>query len=334
MATQEAQEETTPYSTNHNQLTPAETAQQNTTNIQSTIKGFCELSSIKVDGDMSTSASTVQVSVTSTSPGEQNTRAAASPETTKDGSAMLLIPSPDSPLIKRNWIRKESMCDDNCCSAMEKLENALKEVKEYISRSDQAAAEYQEKITNASERERDLQQCYEQRISHLEEDVAKLEMEKKEENTTHKTELKILQQRHTEETKDLQYTIQVQAKHCRELDTKLENLKSDYAQKEQDVAQLREKLKIREKELQELDCKIKDLQEEKGFEIDKKLSSMLTEKEEIEKKLKTCKGISELVSQLPNVTNQDERDKITQQAMSKLREISRTPSAKKALSWR
>lgn len=333
MATQEAQEETTPYSTNHDQLTPAAAAQQTTTNIQSTIKEFRELSSVKVDGDVTTSASAVQVSVTS--PIGQNTRAAASPETTKDGSAILLIPSTDSPLIKRNWIRKESMCDDdNCSSAVEKLENALKEVKEYISQSNQAAAEYQEKITNASERERDLQQCYKQRISHLEEDVAKLEMEKKEENTTHKTELKTLQQQHTEETKDLQYTIQVQAKHCRELDTKLENLKSDYAQKEQDVAQLREQLKIREKELQELDRKIKDLQEEKGFEIEKKLTSMLTEKKEIEKKLKTCKGISELVSQLPNVTNQDERDEITQQAMSKLREISRTPSAKKAISWR
>jgi chromosome segregation ATPase len=281
---------------------------------------------------VSTSASVVQVSVTS--PVEQNVRAAA-PESTKDGSTILLIPSPDSPLIKRNWIRKESLCDDdNCSSAVEKLENALKEVKECISRKDQAAAEYQEKITNASERERDLQQCYEQQISHLEEDVAKLEMEKKEENTTHETELKTLQQQHTEETKDLQYTIQVQAKHCRELDTKLEKFKSDYAQKEQDVAQLREKLKIRENELQELDRKIKDLQEEKDFEIEKKLTSMLTEKEEIEKKLKTCKGISELVSQLPNVTNQDKRDEITQQAMSKLREISRTPSAKKAISWR
>ena len=163
MATQEVQEETTPYSTNHDQLTPAEVTQQ-TTNIQGTIKEFCELSSVKVDDDVSTSASAVQVSVTSTSLGEQNTRAAASPETTKDGSAMLLIPPLDSPLIKRNWIMKESMCDDNCSSAVEKLENALKEVKEYISRSDQAAAEYQEKITNASERERDLQQCYEQRI--------------------------------------------------------------------------------------------------------------------------------------------------------------------------
>ena len=126
----------------------------------------------------------------------------------------------------------------------------------------------------------------------------------------------------------------MQPEHCRELDTKLENLKSDYAQKEQDVAQLREKLKIREKELQELDRKIKDLQEEKGFEIKKKLTSMLTEKKEIEKELKTCKGISELVSQLPNVINQDEQDEITQQAMNKLREISRTPSAKKAISWR
>ena len=93
-------------------------------------------------------------------------------------------------------------------------------------------------------------------------------------------------------------------------------------------------MNIKEKELQELDHKIKDLQEEKEFEIEKKLKSMLTEKEEIEKKLKTCKGISELVSQLPNVTNQEERDEITQQAMSKLREISRIPSAKKAISWR
>ena len=173
-----------------------------------------------------------------------------------------------------------------------------------------------------------------QQISCLEEDVAKLEKEKREENTTHKTELKTLQQQHTEETKDLQYTIQVQAKHCRELDTKLDKLKSDYAQKEQDVAKLREQLNVKEKELQELDRTIKDLQEEKDFEIEKKLQSMLTEKEDIEKKLKTCKGIRKLVSQLPNVTNQEQRDKITQQAMSKLREISRTPSAKKAISWR
>ena len=165
---------------------------------------------------------------------------------------------------------------------------------------------------------RDLRQCYEQRISHLEDAVAKLETEKKEENTTHKTELKTLQQQHTEETKDLQYTIQVQAEHCRELDTKLGELKSAYAQKEQDVAQLREKLEIQQRELQELDHKIKNLQEEKDFEIEKKLKSMLTEKKEIEKKLKTCKGISELVSQLPKVTNQEERDKITQQAISKL----------------
>lgn len=333
MATQEAQEETAVYYTNHDQLTPAAAQQtkDDATNMQSTIKEFQELSSVKVDDDASTSASAVQVSVTSS--GEQNIRATVS-EATKDGSAVLLIPSPDSPLITRNWVRKESQCDDSCSSAVEKLETALKEVKEYISQSEQAAAKYQEKIANASERERELQQCYEQQISRLEEDVAKLEKEKREENTTHKTELKTLQQQHTEETKDLQYTIQVQAKHCRELDTKLGKLKSDYAQKEQDVAKLREKLKIKEKELQELDRTIKDLQEEKDFEIEKKLQSMLTEKEETEKKLKTCKGISELVSQLPNVTNQEQCDKITQQAMSKLREISRTPSAKKAISWR
>lgn len=328
MATQEAQEETTVYSTTHDQLTPA--AAQEATNMESTIKEFQELSSVKVDDDMSMGAGAVQVSIAS--PAEQNISRATAPEATKDGRAILLIPSPESPLIKRNWIRKESPCDDNCSSAVEKLEEALKEVKEHISQSN---AEYQEKIANASEREKDLQQCYEQRISCLEKDVAKLEMEKIEENTTHKTELKTLQQQHTEETKDLQYAVQVQAKHCRDLDTKLENLKSDYAQKEQDVAQLREKLKLREEELQELDLKIKDLQEEKNSETEKqKLTSMLAEKEEIERKLKTCKGISELVSQLPNVTNQEERDEITQQAMSKLREISRTPSAKKALSWR
>ena len=62
----------------------------------------------------------------------------------------------------------------------------------------------------------------------------------------------------------------MQAKHCRELDTKLEKLKSDYAQKEQDVAQLREKLEIQQRELEELDHKIKNLQEEKDFEIEKK----------------------------------------------------------------
>ena len=118
MATQEAQEETTPYSTNHNQLTLAAAAQQTTTNMESTIKEFRELSSVRIDSDVSTSASAVQVSVTS--PIGQNARAAASPETTKDGSAILLIPSTDSPLIKRNWIRKESMCDDdNCSSAVE-----------------------------------------------------------------------------------------------------------------------------------------------------------------------------------------------------------------------
>ena len=189
MATQEAQDETTGYSTNHNQLTPAAQVQQTdhdegATNMESPIKGFRELSSVKIDDDVSTSASAVQVSVTS-SPVEQTTTRATAPETSKDGSAMLLIPSQDSPLIKRNWIRKESLCDDNCSSAVEKLENALKEVKEYISQSDQAAAEYQEKIANAGERERDLRQCYEQRISHLEDAVTKLETEKKEENTTH-----------------------------------------------------------------------------------------------------------------------------------------------------
>lgn len=332
MATQEAQEKTLGYSTNHDQLTPAaQQTAEGATNMESSIKGFQELSSVKIDDEVSTEAGAVQVSVAS--PTEPNTRAIA-PETAKDGSAMLLIPSQDSPLIKRNWIRKESLCDDNCSSAMEKLETALKEVKEYISQRNQAAAEYQEKIANAGDRERDLRQCFAQQISSLEEAVAKLEMEKKEENSTHKTELKSLQQQHTEETKDLQHTIKVQAKYCRELDTKLEKLKSDYAEKEQDVAKLREKLETRERELQELDHKIKNLQEEKDFEIEKKLESMLLEKEEIQKKLQTCKGISELVSQLPNVTNQEERDGITQQAMSKLREISRTPSAKKAISWR
>ena len=157
MATQEAQDETIGYSTNHDQLTPAAQVQQTdhdegATNMESSIKGFRELSSMKIDDDVSTSASAVQVSVTSL-PVEQTTRTTA-PETSKDGSAMLLIPSQDSPLIKRNWIRKESLCDDNCSSAVEKLENALKEVKEYISQSDQAAAKYQEKIANAGERER------------------------------------------------------------------------------------------------------------------------------------------------------------------------------------
>ena len=126
----------------------------------------------------------------------------------------------------------------------------------------------------------------------------------------------------------------MQAKHCRELDTKLEELKSDYAKKEQHVAKMREKLKSKERELETLGCTIKDLQEKKVFATETKLKSMLLEKEEMEKKFKTCLGISELVSRLPNVTDQAERDDITKQAMNKLRDISRTPSAKKAFSWR
>ena len=108
------------------------------------------------------------------------------------------------------------MDDDKCSLAEEKLKAALEEVKsagkyfqECISQSKQEAAdckqelqEYQEKCAKAGDRERDLRQCFELEISRLETAVAKLEMEKKEENTTHETELKNIQEQHTEETKD------------------------------------------------------------------------------------------------------------------------------------
>ena len=104
MATQEAQEETTGHSTHyHDQLTPA--AQQtagDATNMESSLKTFCEPKSIKIDYEANTGASDVQASIPS--PTEQNTRAIA-PENANVNSASLLIPpSPDSPLIKRNWI--------------------------------------------------------------------------------------------------------------------------------------------------------------------------------------------------------------------------------------
>ena len=119
MATHEAQEETTGYTTHHNQLTLA--AQQTTgdgdaTSMDSSLKNFCELPSVKTDDEVSTGASDVQVSIASTT--EKNTRAIA-PENANDNSAILLIPPQDSPLIRTNWIRKGSE-DDNCSLAVEK----------------------------------------------------------------------------------------------------------------------------------------------------------------------------------------------------------------------
>lgn len=216
----------------------------------------------------------------------------------------------------------------------------------------QELMEYQDKCAKAGDYERELRQCYESEITQLEKDVAKLKVEKKEGDTAHTEELRSLKQQHTEETKDLHYTIQMQAKHCRELEIErqtrseeLEELRSNYAKKEQNVAELRERLATRERELQELGRTVKkkehdvetierDLQEQKAVEDETRLKSMLLEKEEMQEKLATCRGISDLVSQLPNVTNQAERDEITKQVITKLKDISKIPSARKTFSWR
>ena len=205
--------------------------------------------------------------------------------------------------------------------------------------------EYKEKCANLTDCNKNLRQQYESKIASLEDNVAKLQTEKKKEDTTHTEELEHLKKQHTEEKVDLFHTIQFQAKSCRKMDSELEELKTNYAEKEQDVEKLRKELEIKEGELEELGHIVqskekeiesikKVLQEEKAFATDEKLKSMLLEKEEINAKLKTCQGISELVSRLPNVTSQDERDEITEKVMSELRGISRTPSAKKAKSWR
>ena len=75
-------------------------------------------------------------------------------------------------------------------------------------------------------------------IDRLEKEVATLQLEKKKENTTHTSELENLKQQYEEQTKDLQYTIMLQAKHCQKQDSDLDKHRSSYAEKEQEVANL------------------------------------------------------------------------------------------------
>lgn len=315
------------------------------TNMESSLKTFHEILSVKLEAETASSTPLYQI-----------TRTAAQ-VTKSDATTVMLIP-PNSPLVTRQWISEDFQCDDDTSLAVEQLKTAIKEVEKAsgilcawsekkvaeskleVDHCQQYLKHYQDRCANAEECERKLRQQYELEITRLEKEVAMLCLEKKEENTTHTSELENLKQRHEEEIKDLQYTTKLQAKHCRELDSELEELKSKYAKKEKKVANLREKLEIMEMELAELGHAVKDkeaakkdFEEQKAFAIEEELKSMLLEKEQIEEKLKTCKGIRELVSKLPNLTSQAECDEVTKQVIMKLKDVSRTPSAKKAKSW-
>lgn len=313
------------------------------------LKTFHELPSIKIDNGAQAASST---------PLYQTARTAEQ-VIASDAKTLMLIPPNDSPLVTRNWITEDFQGDADTPSAVEQLKTAIKEVeiagrnlqaqskkevaesKQEVDRCQQELKHYKERCANAEDCERKLRQQYELEITRLGKEVAMLHLEKKEENTTHTSELENLKQQHEEEIKDLQYTTKLQAKHCRKLDSELEELKCKYAKKEKKVAKLREKLEMMEKELAELGHAVqdkeaakKDFQERKAFATEEELKSILLEKEQIEEKLKTCKGIRELVSKLPNLTSQEECDEVTKQVIVKLKDISRTPSAKKAKSWR
>ena len=332
--------------------------------MESSLKLFHDLPSGKVDNGAQAVVTTSQETHDSlTPPGEQTTRTAEQVTTLSADRTLMLIPPKDSPLVLRHWVSEDSQCDNRISSAMEQVKTAIKEVvsagrnlEECLEannpqsqsqaidcgrekdRCQQELKKYQERCATAGECERKLRESYEFEIARLEKEVTTLQLQKEEENTTHTCEIENLKQLHKDETEDLQYTIKLQAKHCRELDSDLEELRSRYAKKEQKVAKLRGKLEIQQRELAELGRAVKEKENEKeankNIETKIKLQSMLLEKEELGEKLKTCEGISELVSRLPNLTSQEERDETTKQVIAKLRDISRVPSAKKARSWR
>ena len=351
MATKNTQENSEEYST-------LQSSHQgngcSTTDKASYVQTFNELPSISVEEQAlsSSSGGTESIETSAQVSVEQTTRTTTQ-VSTSEGNAMVLIPRKDSALLLGHWISDDSESyDDKISSAMKNFKEAIKEVEcagkhlqkcveakddereREVEDSRREAKEYKEKCANASERERELRECYELEISLLESNVAKLQLKRKEDGAA----LQHLKQQHTEETEDLQHTIRLQAKHCREVELDLQQLRKRHAKKEQDVAKLRQKLEKKEKELEELGRTVKIKEGE--FETikencrDEKLRSMILEKDEMTEKLRACKEISELVSRLPNITSQAERDKITKQVMKELGGISRTPSAKRAKSWR
>ena len=103
---------------------------------------------------------------------------------------------------------------------------------------------------------------------------------------------------------------------------KLTGKRSCYTTSGERRNKLRQLLEIKERELKELGRAVKEkegqkvgikrgLQEEKTLAAETKLKNMLLEEMGI--KLKTCKGISELVSKLLNLTCQAERDEVTKE---------------------
>ena len=330
---------------------------------------FQELPSINIDvSDTTTPPTNAQNSDQPIATG--GTARAVAQVTAMGSNALMLVPSQDSPLLLRHMlISDDSQPEDNISTAIEQFKTAMKEVERAGKHLQECVAsknaqsvqevldcrqkqelcreelkEYKDKCTQLEECEKKLRQCYQTEITSLEKDVVKLQNEKEDDHNSYATELESLKLQHNEETKDLQHTIKLQANQCRMLDLELKELKSDYAEKEKYVANLREELETKQRELEELGLTVKkkeedvkaikkDFCEKNDFTTSEILKSLLLEKERFQEKLKTCEGISELVSRLPNVNCQEERDEITKEVMKKLGQFSRRSSAKKSKSW-
>lgn len=337
--------------------------------METCVKTFGELPNIDVSEDPCSvsGADNNQDSAVTVGKGMQAMRSATQ-ATGAEGDSLMIAIMQNSPQLKR-LISGCPQGEENVSVALEDLKKALQEVEragqhlqDCVAAQTECGADqslehencqkereaYKKKCADLSDCERKLSQQYESEIKCLDKDMEKLQKQKAcKDDQAHTAELERFQElnlQHMEETKDLQHTIKVQARYSREQDAELEELKSMYAEKEREVAELREELERKEGELEELYETVKEKEryiettkkrqkEDKEFTTSELVTNLRQEKRDIQEKLEKCKGIDELVSRLPNVKSQEERDEITRQVMSNVEFCSRTHSTKKTKSW-
>lgn len=217
---------------------------------------------------------------------------------------------------------------------------------------EQELDEYKQKCAKVAETERDMTKYYEARLTDLEDQLKSLSEEKDQADKAHKCEVDNLERKHNEEKADLSYTMQLQSRYCQELekvikekDSKLEDFESlltKFKERKGEVEQLRETLERKESELQELEKEVQtranevealklgaELKENKIREL--KLSR---ERENVEKQLKRCQEIRGLVGRLPNVTSQEDMERITKQISDDITKMKAATTRTKSISWR
>ena len=212
--------------------------------------------------------------------------------------------------------------------------------------------EYKQKCAKVAETERDMTNYYEERLIELEAQLKSSSEEKDQAEKAHKCEVDDLERKHSMEKADLNYTMKLQSRYCQELekvlkekDSKLgdfESLLAEFKERQGEVKQLRETLERKESELQELEQEVQtratevealklgvELKESKIREL--KLSR---EREDVEEQLKRCQELRGLVGLLPNVTSQEDMERITKQINDDITKMKAATTRRKSISWR